>query len=352
MILSRRGALKVLSSGAAAGLLSAGRSGGPWPGEAAAQAGRVLDIHLLGSALGTHIPAMTAVLDLLPATSGYAAPKVAHLEQVRTLTQTLVAGAAEIGETDPTTVFRAVESGADLKVIGNVYVNTSHVFVVNADRVQEFKDLEKPGVTVAVNGRGVVSHVMLVGPLLKRGVDLKKVTLVEIGSSGARMRALLSKRVDAIPIHFDQAAQVAKQGNFKVLLEPWREYPAWIHEVWAVNGAWLRKPENQRVAVDLMKAVITAFRRANADFAWYLEKYRKHGSLPKASEASADEVRPVWQKLAQEVKAWPPSNGFSSEHFRDLLPVYKAAGAIEGTIKVEQVVDTSYVDQALKELGA
>jgi hypothetical protein len=34
------------------------------------------------------------------------------------------------------------------------------------------------------------------------------------------------------------------------------------------------------------------------------------------------------------------------------MPVFKAAGAVDGTMKVEQVVDTSFVEQALKELGS
>ncbi len=349
MGVSRRDAIRVLSAGA--GLLG----GGGWlegagTREAAAQGGRVLGINLLGYSLGIHVPSVTGVLDLLPEMPGFAAPKVARLDQIRTLTQTLVAGAAEIGETDPITVFSAVESGADLKIIGNLYLNTSLVFVANADRVRDFKDLEKPDVTVAVNGKGDVTYVLLVGPLLKRGVDPKKVNVVEIGGSGARMRALLSKRVDAVPMHFDQAEQVKKQGNFTVLLEPWKEYGAWINEVWAVNGAWLRKAENQQAAVAVMKAVITAFRRANTDFPWYLEKYRKHATLPRAAEATAEELRPLWQGLVQEVRAWPPSNDFTVEHFRELVPVYRAAGAIAGTVKVEEVVDPLYVGRALKEL--
>ncbi len=353
MEISRRDAIRGLSAGAASGLLGGGWLAASGAREANAQGGRVLAINLLGYTLGIHIPGVAAALDLLPAMPGYAAPKLARLDQALPQTQTLVAGAAEIGQTQPFTVFRAVESGADLKIIGNVYLNTSQVFVANADRVREFKDLEKPDITVAVNAKGGdVTYVMLLGPLLKRGVDLKKVNIIEMGGSGARMRALLSKRVDAVPMHFDQAAQVAKQGNFKVLLEPWKEFRVWITEVWAANGAWLRKPENQRVAVDFMKSVITAFRRADGDFAWYLEKYRKHATIPKAAEASAEEVRPVWAKLAQEVKAWPPSGGFGPEPFRDLLPVYKAADAIAGTIKIEQVVDTSFTEQALKELGA
>ncbi len=352
MTLSRREAIKVLSGGAAAGLVVGGGPGGLGLPRAAAQGGRALGINLLGYSLGIHIPGIAGALDLLPGLPGYAPPKTARLDQIRTLTQTLIAGAVDIGETDPITVFRAVESGADLKVIGNVYVNTSLVLVANADRVQDLKDLEKPDVLVSIATKGDVTYAMLFGPMLKRGIDPKKVTFVEIAGSGGRMRALLSKRVHVGPMHFDQAAQLAKQGNFKVILEPWKEYRAWMNEIWAGNGAWLRKPENQRAAVDLMKAVLMGFRKGTADFGWYLEKYRKHATLPKAAEATPDEIRPLWHTLAQELKAWPASNDFTIEHFRELLPVYKAAGAIEGTIKLDQVIDTSYVEQAVKELGA
>jgi NitT/TauT family transport system substrate-binding protein len=351
MNVSRRDAMKVLSAGCVASVLGADWLVAAGARPAAAQAGRVLGINLLGFSLGIHVPSIAAALDMLPAMRGYAPPKIARLDQIRTLTQTLIAGAAEIGETDPMTVFRAVESGADLKIIGNVYLNTSLVFVANGDKVRELKDLEKPGVTVAVNGKGDTTYTLLVGPLLKRGVDLKKLTVIEIGGSGARMQALLAKRVDAVPMHFDQAAQVGKQGNFRVLLEPWKEYRVWLNEVWAVNGAWIRKPENQRAAVDLMKAVMIASRRANHDLPWYVEEYRKHVTLPNANQATAEELRPLWRKLADEVKAWPSTNALRVEDFRELLPVYKAAEAITGTVKVEQVVDTSYAEQALKEVG-
>jgi NitT/TauT family transport system substrate-binding protein len=352
MDISRRDALRVLSGGAAAGLLAGAGPRGLGLPRAEAQGGRALGINLLGYSLGIHIPGIAGALDLLPGLPGYAPPKMARLDQIRTLTQTLIAGTTEIGETDPITVFRAVESGADLRVIGNVYVNTSLVLVANADVVRDLKDLEKPDVLVSIATKGDVTYAMLFGPMLKRGIDPKKVTFVEIAGSGARMRALLSKRAHVGPMHFDQAAQIAKQGNFKIILEPWKEYRAWMNEIWAVNGAWLKKPENQRAAVDLMKAVLMGFRRAHADFGWYLEKYRKHATLPKANEATPDEIRPLWRALAQDLKAWPPSNEFNIEHFRELLPVYKAAGVIEGTIKLEQVIDPSYVDQALKELGA
>ncbi|MGQ0663041.1 MAG: ABC transporter substrate-binding protein [Pseudomonadota bacterium] len=348
---TRRHMLRTLGGGLGAGLLGPAIMGGSAVVPVRAQAGRALNVNLLGFALGIHVPAMASVFDLLPATPGYAAPKTNRMDQIRTLTQTLVAGAAEIGETDPPTLMSAVEAGADLKIVGLLYSSTSLVFIVNADKIKELKDLEKPDNVVAVNQRGDITHVMLVGPLLRQGIDVKKLTMVDIGGSGARMRALLSGRVHAVPVHFDQAAEVAKQGNYKVLIEPWKEYRAWINEVWAVPGAWLKRRENERAVVDFLKANLTARRKANADLAWYTDAYRRHVTLPNAKDATPEILKPLWEGLAREVKAWPNAGDFNPDDLRELIPVYKTAEAIAGTIKVEQVVETSFLQQAVRELG-
>jgi len=315
-----------------------------------AQGTRPLKFNLLGFALGIHVPAMTAVFDLLPG-MGYA-PATQRMDQIRTLTQTLIAGAAEIGETDSITVISAVEAGANLKIVGMLYKHTSLVFVVNADKVREFKDLEKPDNVVAVNGKGDITHVMLFGPLLKRGVDIKKVNIVEIGGSGARMQALLAGRVQAVPVHFDQAAEIAKRGNYKILLEPWKEYRAWINEIWACDGNWLKKKENERAVIDLLKAQMTAFRNSNDNLAWYTGQYRKHVTLKDARDATQDSVKPVWEVLTKEIKAFPRVLDMDLDYWRELLPVYTQAEAIQGKVKVEQVIETSLAKQAASELGA
>jgi NitT/TauT family transport system substrate-binding protein len=347
---SRRDAIQLIARAAGAGLGSLPAMpflGGP----AAAQSGRSMQLNLLGFALGIHVPTTAAMLDLMPAMAGYAAPKVQRLDQIRTVTQTLVAGAAELGETDPITSIRAVEAGADLKIVAYWYLQTSLVFVANADKVRELKDLEKPENIVAVNTKGDITEVMLVGPLIANGVDYKKVQVVEIGGSGARMKALQSGRIAAVPVHLDQASALAKLGNFKILIEPWKSYNPWINEVWVVNGTWLKAKENERALVDVIKATITGFRKANDDFAWWAAMYRKHVTLPKANEAKDDDIKPLWEALSKDIKAWPRDMDWNVEHFDALWPAYKVAGTVDGKIKPSQIVETAYVAQALSELG-
>ncbi len=340
MPLTRR---TLVAGSAAAGLIPAGRARSAPP--------RSLSVSQLGYCLGIHVPTTAALMDLLPQVPGYGPPKTARMDQMRTVAQTVIGGAAELGECDPIVTMSAVEAGADLKIVGLWYMATSLVLVVQADRIQEYKDLVNPANVVAVNERGDITHVAFLGPLQKAGIDISKINLVDIGGSGARMRALLSGRVQAVPMHFDQAAEVVKTGKFKVLIEPYKAYRAWINEVWITTGAWLSKKENERALVDLLKVNLTAFRKADSDFAWFADAYRRHATVPDVAKATDDSIRPLWQGLAQSVKAWPADGGLDPADIDELIPLYRAAGAAQGKVKGKDLVVTDYVRQALSELG-
>ena len=219
-----------------------------------AQAKRTLEVPLPAFTLAIHIPFVAAMREILPTVGAYEPANLVRFDSLRVITQTVVSGSHDVADGDAITTLRATEAGADLKIIGLAFNSTSLVFVVNGKKIKSLTDLQRPDTVVAVNSMGDFTHVMLIGPLLKRNVDLSKVTVVEIGGSGARVRALLSGRVDAVPIHFDQAVALSQQGDYPIMIEPWKEYQAWFGEVLFATGAWLKKPENERAAIDLLKA--------------------------------------------------------------------------------------------------
>src|SRR5690606_1341174 len=107
----------------------------------------------------------------------------------------------------------------------------------------------------------------------------------------------------AVPVHFDQAASIVKQGNYKVLIEPWKTYKHWLSEAWLVPGRWADDKDNLRAAVDLNKAMIRSFRRSNADYEYFAAGFRKYATVPKAAEVTDAELKPVWEKLSKEIGA-------------------------------------------------
>jgi NitT/TauT family transport system substrate-binding protein len=337
---SRRQVLGLMAAGAAA----------PYVPSAFAQAGRSLHLELQGFSLAIHMPELIAVREELPKL-GYGAAKTDRIESMQVITQSIVAGSAEVGDADVVSTLRASEAGADIRLIGLVYNSTSQVLVVNADKVKSYADFKNPANAIALNSRGDFIYVILSGILARHNIDLNDTTIVEIGGSGSRMRALLGGRVAAVPVHFDQAEAIVKQGNYKIMIEPWQTFSTWYSQAWLVQAKWLEKQENQRAAVDLNKAMITAFRRANADFGYFAAGFRKYATVTDAAKATDDDLKPIWQKLSRDIKAWPNDGGFRREDFRALLPVYRQAGAVKAEPNVDRVIDTRFVEQALKELG-
>jgi len=341
-MVTRRNALRGIAAGAAMATLGRPAFG---------QAPRVFTANISANALGVHIPYMAALNEILPTFPGYGVPDVKRVNSLRIITQSILSGTVEVGASDPIGALRAVEAGADLKIVGYAFMNTSLVFVVNADKIKTLKDLERQDVTIAVNSKGDFTHVLIVGPLLKQNIDQSKMTVVEIGGSGARTKALLAGKVDGIPAHIDQARQLARQGNYKILIEPAKEYDAFIGEVWMVGGEWLKKPQNEKLIVDLNKATIMAFRRTHQDFPWFAQMCRKYSTSKEMIAAPEDELRAIWEALAKDVNSWPPGQAMTTKVFETLLPVYKAAGAIAGTVDLSKAIEPRYAQQALASLG-
>ena len=240
--MNRRDAAKALALGVSGAMLRGAALSVPGIGVALAQGKRALDLQLLGFALGIHVPATAAFMSIMPSMAGYAEPKTARLSEIRMVTQAMIGGNADIGESDPPTVLAAAEAGAQFKIVGKPYDSTSLVFVVNGDRVKTLADLAKPETRVAIGARGDITHVILVAPLLKRGLDLSKMTVLELPGSGTRLAALLSGRIDAGSLHFDQVESIMGKGNFQVLIEPWKEFTGWTNEVWVVRTTGSRSP--------------------------------------------------------------------------------------------------------------
>ena len=319
------------------------------PSSLKAQVPPKLTIDIVGFTLGIHIPSVYAFREGFAKINGNPPPDIVRIEKLPVIVQSVISGAAQVGDGDVITALRAAEAGADLRIIGLGFGTADLVFVANADRVEAPVDLAKSGRVIAVNSIGDFTQAMLMGPLLKDGVDVSKLTIIEIGGSGNRVRALLSGKVDAVPMHIDQANEVVAKGHFKILFKPWDFYETFFGEVIFVNGAFLTEPTNRRAAVDLIRAVLLAFRKANTDFDWYLEQYRKYATASDAKDIRAEQLKPTWSTLRSEVKAWPGSmETLTPATFAKLMPVYKVGSGLKGDIDLNKVVDRSILDEALK----
>jgi NitT/TauT family transport system substrate-binding protein len=326
--------------------LAAGAAGFP----AAAHAADTVKCINLGFVLGIHCPPTYGIVDECPKFGLQV--EMQRFQRMRDVMQTISGGTGDIGVAEPILLLRSRQAGNDLVIFGNFYLHTTLVVVVNTDSIQTWKDLEKPDVTVGINSQGDITQVMIIGGFLKNGGDLSKVKWADVGGSGTRLRALLSKRVQATVVHFDQVPEIQKSGNYKVILVPHREYNPWINEIVFARGDWLKNEANRRKAVAFMKGIIIASRRGTADFAYYKTSFLKYATLKEKDTMPEAEMRAHWDTLAHDIGVWPADNAFRVASIEKLLPYYRAAKAIEDKpIDLKAAIDLGIVAQALKELG-
>ena len=304
----------------------------------------------LGFVLGIHCPPTFGLTDECPKFGLQV--EMQRFQRMRDVLQTVTGGTGDIGVSEPIQLLRGRQAGNDLVMFGNFYLHTTLVVVVNTDFIQTWKDFEKPDVTVGINSQGDITQVMIIGGFLKNGGDLAKVKWADVGGSGTRLRALLSKRVQATVVHFDQVPEIQKNGNYKVMLVPHREYDPWVNEIVFARGDWLKNEANRKKAVAVMKGIIVASRRATADFAYFKNTFIKLATLKEKDTMPEAEMRSHWTALANEIGVWPANNAFRVANLEKLLPYYRAAKAVEDKpIDLAAAVDLTIVAQALKELG-
>lgn len=323
------------------------------PGLPAFAAGRTLTCNTVGFSLGIHIPSQFAMNEGMAAVSKDASTcEAIRIDKLPVITQNLLSGASQIADSDIVSTLKAVKAGADLKVIGLTYNNSSLVFVANGDIITSIADLAKPDVVVAVNSKSDFTAIMLAGPLSDAGLTMDDIELVEIGGSGNRVKALLSGRVHAIPAHIDQVQSIQSQGNYTTLVEPWKAYKSWYGEVLCASGAWLADSDNRAAAVACIQAHVEAFRKANTDFAWYAEQFRKYSTIKDTASATDDQIRAAWEPLKDIVNAWPNDmETLSAEAFGALNDPYVKAGVLDAPIDMSTVVDRTILDEALANLS-
>jgi len=303
-----------------------------------------------GFVLGIHCPSTRGLLEECPGMG--LDVEMQRFQKGRDIVQTVIGGRGDVAITGPIGVLRSIQAGNDLTIFGNNYLHTSLVVVVNSDAIQTFQDFTKSDVTVGINSQGDITQVMMIGGMLKAGADPSKVNWADIGGSGSRMRALISKRIQASVIHFDQVPKVQKEGNYKILLVPAKQYDPWVNEVVYTRREWLANPENRAKAVTVMKGIITAHRNATRDYGYYKKSFLDYATLKGKDKMPDETVKSYWNTIANEMGVWPADNSFKRSNFEKLMPYYVAAKAVEDQpIDLSKAVDESIVADALKALG-
>jgi ABC-type nitrate/sulfonate/bicarbonate transport system substrate-binding protein len=332
-MMTRRAMIAQFSAGAAA-LTLAGCGRGSTPGD-----GNIR----IGSAAGSFNLTMTALMKQ----QGYLEALGLHPETIsvsdgakimasvisRSVDVVPISGFAQ--------VFPAVERGAPIRIINAATLRPQLALFSGKDNVRTLKDLE--GKNVGVGALGSLIHQLTVTALRKYGIDVSKVTFINLGSNTDVFKGVMAGTVDAgsgpaayVPNAADYKVHAVEHGDFSQELPDFTYQAGWTS---------LRAIETRRdELVKTLAAYAKLFRFLNTPDA--------HDAFIKArksvfSSVSDREHEAEWAFL-QKAKPLATDLVISPERIEYMQKINMDFGAQKSILPYDRVVDASIAKDALK----
>lgn len=239
--------------------------------------------------------------------------------------------------------------GGDVDIMGSSVVEAIHgrnagvdmKFIWGICNLMPFQLYSRPdfgslpnakGKRFAISRFGSLSDFLTRSALLHAGVDPKDVTILQIGSTPARLAALASNGVDATVIWFPVTESAKKQG-FKMLFDLKQVYPQWPFETFAASAPWLNR--NQDMVIKLLRAYTRGVRYTlqNPDEAKaVMQKYVKvDGPVARAGYEQYRDSFPLDGKIAE--------NGISVVVDQEFQ-----SGSLKRKFSADEVIDRRFMN--------
>ena len=260
------------------------------------------------------------------------------------LTASIVSGASDIGIlTGFSQVFPAIENGAPLKIVGCAMRAADFAVITGNPSVKTLKDLE--GKSVGTGAVGALVYAAMAAMLKKAGVDINKVTFVNIGSSADVFKAIAARKVDAGPCQHD-FVKVAAQYNCRVIADAVKEIPQFTNQGSFTTDKAIA--EKRDALVRTLAAYGRAYRYVDSagSKANYVKAY-VDGAGPDTAATGTER----WEWI-QSVQGYEVNLAMSPERIMYMQQLNVALGNQKAVLPLEKVADMSLARDAVKLLKA
>jgi NitT/TauT family transport system substrate-binding protein len=251
-------------------------------------------------------------------------------------------------------LYNSITRGIDIKIVadkgsmppGNGYMP----LLVRKDLVESgafkgFKDLK--GMKVGSQSPGGSALSTLNEALKKGDVSYKDVNVVYMGHSQLAM-ALQNKALDAAFVTEPNATKVIQGGTAVRFAEGDDVYPSQQLAVVLYGGAFIKsKP-------DIAKKVMRAYIRAARDYNDAMRKGKLVGPnsdeiISILTEATSEKDAKIYKVMV--ANGCNPNGRVNVASLKQDYQFFKEQGLLTGQVDVDKVVDHSFVDAVVKELG-
>lgn len=253
--------------------------------------------------------------------------------------QAVVAGEADLGSAAGIAVVKAVESGMNVRVIGEQVRNEWQLV-----SPVSFKDPKQ------LDGKRVGYHapITVTEALVKWMAQHYKITpnWLIIPGSDVRAEALMRGQLDATPAEIVDVLNIlnAKPGQFHVLISYAKIFPQLIGSMYFGRADYLKK---ESATVDsVIEALLRAHRNAEERPASVRENALR--LLPETKPELIDAIAASYKDL----RIWDINGGAGKDRGEASIKFFEDAGLLKkGAVTFAQSFDTGPLDRVLKKIG-
>ena len=256
-------------------------------------------------------------------------------------TMALVGGSVSVGSGSIDATIGAVEQGADLIATGGVINGLTHM-LMGGKKFKSYEDLR--GANIGSSGITSGTAFVLRRMMASKGLQYPKdYNLVNVGPSAQSYLALTANRVDAALIAVPLSSDAAELG-YNIIGRAADIIPHYQLTEISTRRSWAEK--NRPVMVRFMKAMVLAMRWLHDN------KEPAIDFLAKEMRLKPEHARKGWEYYTEH-KIWNPNAEANVEGVRTVIQIMGDRGLLKAPLpSPAKYLDNSYLQEALKELGA
>jgi ABC-type nitrate/sulfonate/bicarbonate transport system substrate-binding protein len=251
----------------------------------------------------------------------------------------VVAGEADVGSAAGIAVIKAVESGMNIKIIGEQVRNEWQLVTPVS-----FKDPKQ------LDGKRVGYHapITVTEALVKWMANHYKITpnWMIIPGSDVRAEALMRGQLDATPAEIADVLNIltAKPGQFHVLISYAKTFPQLIGSMYFARADYLQK--NSATVESMLEAILTAHRSAEERPTSVKENALR--LLPDTKPELIDAIAASYKEL----RIWDINGGAGKERGDASIKFFEESGLLKkNAVTFQQAFDPGPLERVLKKIG-
>ncbi|HEX7230728.1 MAG TPA: ABC transporter substrate-binding protein [Candidatus Binatia bacterium] len=253
--------------------------------------------------------------------------------------QAVAAGEADIGSAAGIAVVKAVESGMNVRIIGEQVRNEWQLVTPVS-----FKDPKQ------LDGKRVGYHapITVTEALVKWMAQHYKISpnWMIIPGSEVRAEALMRGQLDATPAEIGDVLNIlnAKPGQFHVLISYAKTFPQLIGSMYFTRADYAQK--NASTVEGILEAILRAHRDAEARPTSVKENALR--LLPETKPELVDAIAGTYKEL----RIWDVNGGADRQRGEASIKFFEESGLLKkDAVSFNQAFDTAPLDKVLKKIG-